>query len=497
MAKTTGAVGSTDEFSIDIEICPIAIMLVSSAGKILRSNRRLDDLFGYATNELRGQSVEVLVPLDVRPYHSDLRNAFFEVPTSRRMGTGRDLHGVRKDGTMIPVEIGLDPIQIDEEVMAIVSVLDIRERKKNEAMILRALNAAASAMIQVDEHGAIELVNNKACQLFGYRHDEMIGRPIEILVPKRFRRKHSVYRASYNNDRYARNMGEGRDLFGIRKDGSEFPIEIGLTPVEEMEGKSTMATIIDITDRKSKESDIAQKAKQLERLNEELSQFAYSASHDLKAPLASIAGLLYVCESDLELGDYEEVQSNVVKAQALAQRLAARIEVVLSLAKSDMVSIDWEEIDVEQRFETIWASLENQQVRLETDFSHEKPVYSIPVRFDVTLENLLSNAIKYQDPQQKEGVVRVKTWTDGDRFCLSVGDNGAGIPAEYHNRVFKLFQRFSHDDKTGSGIGLALAKKYITQLGGEIRFESTKGNTVFTVVLPQTYPGAAISQERT
>ncbi|PQO36565.1 hypothetical protein C5Y96_08140, partial [Blastopirellula marina] len=120
-------------------------------------------------------------------------------------------------------------------------------------MILRAVNAAASAMVQVDESGAIELVNNKACQLFGYEHDEMIGSPIELLVPERFRRKHVVYRDSYNKDRYARNMGEGRDLFGLRKDGSEFPIEIGLTPVDEMEGKSTMATIIDVTDRKARE----------------------------------------------------------------------------------------------------------------------------------------------------------------------------------------------------------------------------------------------------
>lgn len=481
----TGSVGSTDDFTIDIEICPIAIMLVSSAGKILRSNRRLDQLFGYSTGELHGQSVEVLVPTHVRPYHSDLRNAFFEVPTSRRMGTGRDLHGARKDGVMIPVEIGLDPVQVDDDVMVIVSVLDIRERKKNEAMILRALNAAASAMIQVSEAGAIELVNNKACQLFGYKHEEMMGQPIEMLVPERFRRKHAVYRNSYNNDRYARNMGAGRDLFGVRKDGTEFPIEIGLTPVEEMEGKSTMATIIDITDRKSKEHDIAQKAIQLERLNEELNQFAYSASHDLKAPLASIAGLLHVCESDLELGDFEEVKLNIPKAKALAERLAARIEVVLSLAKSDLVSINWEEVDVEQRFQTIWSALKHEGVDVETDFQHAEPVYSIPVRFDVTLENLLSNAIKYQDPAQKNRLVRIKTWTADDQFCLSVADNGVGIPAEFHNRVFKLFQRFSDDDKAGSGIGLALAKKYITQLGGTITFESAKGKTIFSVVLPQ------------
>ncbi|TWT32747.1 sensor histidine kinase [Blastopirellula retiformator] len=487
MAKITGAVNSADDFTIDIEICPIAILLVSSAGKILRTNRRLDRLFGYEAKELHGQSVEVLVPPQVRPYHSDLRNAFFEVPTSRQMGTGRDLHGVGKDGSMIPVEVGLDPVQVDNDIMVIVTVLDIRERKKNEAMILRAVNAAASAMIQVDESGAIELVNNKACQLFGYEHDEMIGSPIEILVPNRFRRKHVVYRDSYNKDRYARNMGEGRDLFGLRKDGTEFPIEIGLTPVDEMEGKSTMATIIDVTDRKARENDIAQKALQLERLNEELRQFAYSASHDLKAPLASIAGLMHICETDLELGDVEELKANVYKAKSLAERLAARIEVVLSLAKSELVSSDWEEIDVQERFETIWNAVKDDRVHIDTDFQHEGPVHSVPVRFDLILENLLSNAVKYYDPSQTTRVIRIKTWTAEDHFCLSVADNGIGIPAEFHDCVFKLFQRFSDNDKTGSGIGLALAKKYTTQLGGEIKFESTQGNTVFTVALPQNH----------
>ena len=476
---------NVEDYRIDLEICPTPILLVSSTGEIIRTNTRLDTLFGYQSGELAGKSVEILVPEQIRSYHPDLRNAFFEVPTNRSMGTGRDLHGVRKNGEMLPVEIGLDPIEFHGEQMVMVSVLDIRERKNNEAMIRRAINAASSAMIQVDEIGVIELVNNQTVQLFGYTTDELLGKSIEILVPTRFRRKHTVYRTSYQSNRDTRNMGQGRDLFGLRKDGTEFPIEIGLTPVHEMEGRSTMATIIDITDRKTRERYIEQKNEQLRRLNTELLEFAYSASHDLKAPLASITGLLGFCETDLESGDVNEVLENIQKAKTLANRLATRIEDMLSLAKSDNISAKWEDIIVGDRIEEIWTVLEHDNIELTTCLGHTEPIRSIAVRFNTILENLLSNAIKYRDPASTNSTIQIKTWNEGDNFYMTVEDNGIGIPPEYHDKVFKLFQRVSNNDKPGNGLGLALVKKSVTHLGGEIAFEYNNSRTVFTVILPQ------------
>lgn len=481
-----------DQYKIDLEICPMPVLLVSSTGEIMRTNRRLNDLFGFAHKELVGQQIEVLVPEEVRDHHPDLRDAFFEVPTRRGMGTGRDLYGVRKDGHTIPVEIGLDPVEFHGSVMVMVSVVDIRERKSNEAMIRRALDAASSAMIQVSDSGLIELVNSRANDLFGYPAGELIGQPIESLVPDRYRRRHRVYRASYENDRTTRSMGRGRDLFGIRKNGTEFPIEIGLTPVEGMDHLSTMATIIDISDRRRREQHIARKNAELRRLNEELLQFAYSASHDLKAPLASIVGLLTCCEKDLTAGDVEEATANIGRSKMLADRLAKRIEDMLLLAKSDMVDATWEDIDIASRVEQIWSTLDHYGVTLVTDFRHTAPLRTIGARLDVVLENLISNAIKYREESAEENIVKVETSDGPEAFHLSVEDNGIGIPEEYRDRIFNLFQRVADSHQPGSGLGLALTKKNVTHLHGAIALESRPGKTVFAVTLPQ---GRSLTQK--
>lgn len=472
------------QHKLEFDACPTPIILVTQEGVIAQTNRRLDELFGYTVGELVGQQVEALVPAESREGHPDLRRAFFHVPTTRRMGTGRDLHGVRKDGEMIPVEIGLDPIHVEGEPMVLVSVLDIRERKHSEEMIRRALNAASSAMIQVGGEGKIELVNTAALQMFGYDKEEMLGQSIELLVPQQFRRKHSVYRTSYHNNRETRRMGIGRDLYGIHKNGSEFPVEIGLTPIDGSDGQSTMATINDISDRKSKELSLAQKSEQLERLNVELLQFAYSASHDLKAPLASIAGLLSYCMMDLNSGDYSEVGANLEKCKALADRLATRIEAMLTLAKSDDIAQSFERLNISQQVEAVWKSLETHGVQLGCNYEHDIPFHTVPVRFLAIVENLMSNAIKFRDPEQKEQVVTVMTKTENKMFHMSIHDNGVGIPAEHHDKIFHVFQRIANTNEPGSGLGLALVKKNVLIMGGTITFTSEPGNTVFSFSLP-------------
>ena len=378
----------TTQYKIDLEICPTPILLVAKDGRIALTNKRLDELFGYQADELIGQSVEVLVPRDIRGHHPDLRDAFFQMPTSRRMGTGRDLNGVRKTGEMVPVEIGLDPIDFNGELMVMVSVLDISERKQSEAMIRAALDAASSGMIQIGQTGEIELVNKVAEAIFGYDRSEMIGNQVEMLVPEPLRRKHAVYRTSYQNDRQVRPMGRNLELYGLRKDGSVVPLEIGLTPVDGRQGKSTMATIIDITDRILHEKHLAQKNQQLATLNQELLQFAYSTSHDLKAPLASISGLLSYCEHDLQDADYDEVASNLQRSRTLAERLAKRVEDMLVLAKSDLADAQWETVDVREKVETIWTALLTEEILFDGEYAHQAPLWTVSSRFEAIVENL-------------------------------------------------------------------------------------------------------------
>ncbi|NIA67473.1 PAS domain S-box protein [Pelagibius litoralis] len=477
-----------EEYQIALEISPTPLMMVSRDGRIVLSNKRLNALFGYGEGELRNQLVDVLVPSEIKDFHPELREAFFEVPTNRSMGTGRDLFGARKDGEMIPVEIGLDPVEQDGEALVMVSVLDIRARKQGEAKIRQAIDAASSAMVMIDENGKIELVNELTQILFGYAPGELIGESIEKLVPERYRRKHTVYRMSYQNSRDRRSMGVGRNLFGLSKHGSEFPVEIGLNPIDGQEGGLVMATIIDISQRKQHEERIQQTNEELLRLNTELSEFAYSASHDLKAPLSSISGILQFCESDLEAGNFDEVRENLGRVRQLASRLAGRIEDMLALARTDNVDDGWQDLDLADSVAEIWQVLRTKMssaIELTTAFGHTDPIRTVPARFSIVLENILSNAIKYRDQSKPNSTVHIETWDDDGVLKISVRDNGIGIPAEHHADIFKLFKRVANTDEPGSGLGLALVQKNVLRLKGEIIVQSTGDGTTFTIALPQ------------
>lgn len=476
------------KYQLVLEISPTPLMIVSKDGTIVLANDHFETLFGYEKGQLLGKKLDILLPDEIRQAHGELRQAFFELPTARSMGKGRDLFGRHKNGHLIPVEIGLQPIGDDGATGALVSVVDITERKRNEIRIRLTLDASASSMIKVDDHGKIVLTNASADVMFGYAKGELIGRPVEDLVPERFRRKHSVYRTSYLNSRERRSMGVGRELYGLRKDGTEFPIEIGLTPFEDAESRLVVATIIDITERKAREDLIRQKNIELTHLNEELTQFAYSASHDLKAPLASITGAMKICQQDIATRNYGEVSRNLERAQSMAERLAQRIEDMLALARSDHVENELTPVSVANTVAEIWANLrgsaDRDGVRLITNFHHADPVITVKVRLFVILENLLSNALKYRDPKKKTSEITVETRQSAGALEIAVRDNGIGIPADCHDKVFKLFQRFADTADPGSGLGLALVHKNVRYLGGTIAFESSPDGTVFTTTLP-------------
>ncbi|MCA9560713.1 MAG: PAS domain S-box protein, partial [Myxococcales bacterium] len=324
--RTPTEMAALQELEFAIHASPTPLLLVDSHGQIVRANRRVEQLFGYERGELLGLDVEVLVPESVHAHHAELRDAFIELPTSRAMGRGRDLHGQTKSGALIPIEIGLDPIERAGENWVIVSILDITERVSAERRIRMALDAVSNAVVMIDARGTIVLANAQTSAMFGRPRGQLIGKPIETLVPERYHRRHQVFRTSYLNVKQARRMGMGRELFGLHADGHEFPVEIALTPIESPDGVLIMCTIMDLTERRRHELETQARNRQLSALNADLTQFAYSASHDLKAPLISISGLLKFAGDDLDAGDLDEVRANIGKAERLAARLARRIE---------------------------------------------------------------------------------------------------------------------------------------------------------------------------
>ncbi len=256
MATTVSSEGthSGNWFELILEGIPAAILMADRSRRITLVNRSTEALFGYSRTELIGQPLEMLLPQRFREQHAGDVAKFFSNPKARSMGAGRDLFGMRKDGAEIPIEIGLNPIETTTGLFTVASIVDISERRRAESRFRMVVEAAPNAMLMADRNGRITLVNSNAEALFGYARTELIGEPLELLVPERFRDRHPHHVAGFFGDPKSRSMGAGRELFGRRKDGSEVPIEIGLNPIETPAGIFTLASIIDITERKRAEA---------------------------------------------------------------------------------------------------------------------------------------------------------------------------------------------------------------------------------------------------
>lgn len=467
---------------------PLALLIVNADGRIVFANDALNQLFEYRSGELVGVAVEALVPEEVRAGHPELRDAFAQVPYRRSMGTGRDLHGVTRSGRRVSVEIGLSAIEINGAQHIIASVLDVTALRNEQEKTRLAIDASASAMVMVDSGGGIVLANSQAASMFGYGSGEMLGLSIEDLIPERYRRRHTVYRESYASNATQRAMGGDRALHGVRADGSEFPVEIGLTPINDHGHVFIMATVIDISQRIAAEDEIRQQNADLRRLNQELGQFAYSASHDLKAPLATLDGVLMCLQDQLDDGDLDAVRASAERAQALTQRQARLIEGILGFARSESRTAEIEPVDLAELVDGLRSDLEvlyaDTGVELRNEIEPGSAIVTDRHRLHQMLENLLVNGAKFADPDRSGRYVAVNATTEGATTVIAVEDNGIGIPCDVHDEVFAMFRRFHNHVRDGTGLGLAMVKQQVDHLNGDIAFASSPGGTTFTIRLP-------------
>ena len=232
------------------ESSPDGIVLVDQEGRIVLVNLQTEKLFGYGREELLGRAIEILIPERLRGRHRGHRAGFMGHPQARPMGAGLELFGLRKDGPEFPIEISLSPIQAGEGTLVSTVIRDITDRKRIEERLRRLLDSAPDAMVIAGNDGRIVLVNTQTEKLFGYKREELLGQPVEVLVPERFWNHHRAHRGNYMVNPQARAMGAGSELYGLKKDGTEFPVEISLSPQQTDEGILVSSTIRDITERK-------------------------------------------------------------------------------------------------------------------------------------------------------------------------------------------------------------------------------------------------------
>lgn len=466
------------------EASPDAIVLVDQEGIIRLVNRQIEALLGYDRDKLIGQSVEILIPERFHGGHVGFRNRYIATPMVRPMGAGRNLLARREDGSELAVDIMLSPLRNDATCGIIATLRDATERVRTEKMLSTSealfkslFDQAPDAIVAVNRSGLIARVNQQTEAMFGYSSDELLGKPIEILVPDRFKTSHVAQRQSYIDQPESRPMGAGLELSGQRKDGSEVPVDIMLSPVQLSNDGLVISVIRDVTERMIAAHALKERATQLDRSNKELEMFAYVASHDLQEPLRAVASSCQVL--DRRLGDRLEADTRQFLQFATdgAKRMQALIDDLLSFSRVSR-GTPLSAISLYDPFERALANLETKigETKARIHVAGELPHALGDVgQLSQVFQNLIANAIKFRRPDVIPSV-EVSAHFEKDHVVCSVKDNGIGIEQRFHNKVFALFQRLhTREQYAGTGIGLAISKKIIERHGGRIWVESHPG----------------------
>jgi PAS domain S-box-containing protein len=376
----------------------------------------------------------------------------------------------------------------------------------------RLLEAAPDGIVEVDGTGRIVLVNSQAERLFGYRREELLGKPVEVLMPERFRERHPIHRVGYCAHSVIRPMGSGLDLRALRADGTEFAVDINLSPFKGETGPGVICVIRDVTDRKAVEEQIKmlnqsleQRTRDLAVTNTELeirnrdvekanrlkSNFLATMSHELRTPLNSIIGFSDLL-AEQTAGPLTQKQDRFVgHIKESSRHLLALIDDILDLSKIEAgrLELKYESFPISvataEVLSTVRPLAAAKRIKLEIDLGAGLSIYADRVRLKQVLYNLLTNAIKFT-PQ--EGRVRLVAKSEKSLLCVSVVDTGIGIPRAEQESIFEAFHQLpapTQGVRDGTGLGLSITKHLVEQHGGKICVESEPGmGSRFEFTLP-------------
>jgi PAS domain S-box-containing protein len=466
-----------------VESAEDAIITETLEGIITSWNRAAEILFGYSAREAIGQSIDIIVPVERRGEVSDIISAIAKGGRVRHFETVRNA----RDGHLIEISLSASPLRApDGKIIGAAKIArELSEQRFAEPAFQFAIESSPGGVLVIDGAGKINMVNASIERLFGYSRAELLGQPVEILIPTELRDAHVKHRANFYAGPVARPMGIGLDLVGQRKDGSKFPIEIELNPIRSRQAVIVMATIHDITERLQ--------LRQAQKM-EAVGLLAGGVAHDFNNLLLVILVYVEMLRDECSAGDprlleVEEIIRTIERAQVLTRQL---------LAFSRRQPMQPAVVDLGDAVANIHSLLRRvlpSSIEIVTVVAEDVwPVFVDRGQLEQVVMNLAVNARDAMPEGGRFGIEVKNVGIDhadhgvpaGEYVELAFADTGSGISPEDLDRIFEPFYT-TKGRGNGTGLGLATCYGIITQAGGHIAVRSELGRgTTFTVLLPRS-----------